>query len=122
MLVPHVHLKGKSREAIKLYVKAFGATVAMLLPAPGQEDLISHAEIVIHGQRLMINDFGGFEGGAKSDGYQLVVIFDDEECLKAAYSALEEGSTTVYPMGTTDYSACVVRFVDRFGVRWAFMV
>ena len=42
------------------------------------------------------------------------------QCREAirAYAALEAGSTAIYPIGATPYSACRVVFVDRFGIRW----
>jgi PhnB protein len=122
MLATHVYFNGQCKEAIELYVKAFNATIKMFIPNPEQDGLVIHAEILIHNQLLMLNDFGENDGFSKSGGYQLVVSFDNEDDLKDAYSVMKDGSTTISPMRATDYSACLVRFVDKFDVRWAFCV
>lgn len=121
MLVTHIYFNGQCKEAIDLYVKAFNATVKTIMKNP-ENDLVIHAEILIHDQLLMLNDFGDNDGISKSGGYQLAVRFDNENDLKAAYSVLEDGSITISPMQATDYSACVVRFGDKFDARWAFWV
>lgn len=124
MLVTHIYLNGQCREAIELYVHAFKGTINTIIEGSGidQQNLIIHAEICIHNQRLMLNDFGDNDGFSKSGGYQLCVNFDNEDELKDVYSIMKDGSITIFPMQKTDYSICVVRFVDKFDVRWAFMV
>lgn len=122
MLVTQIHFNGQCREAIEIYVKAFNATIRTIMQNPENESLVIHAEIFIHNQLLMLNDFGDNEGFSKSGGYHLSVSFDSEEELKKAYSVLKEGSTTITPMRVTDYSKCVIRFVDKFDVGWGFWV
>ena len=122
MLVTQIHLNGQCREAIEIYVKAFNATIRTIMQNPENESLVIHAELFIHNQLLMLNDFGDNEGFSKAGGYHLSVSFDSEEELKKAYSVLKEGSTTITPMRATDYSKCVIRFVDKFDVGWGFWV
>lgn len=120
MLVTHIYLKGQCKEAIDLYVKAFNATIETIIHDTEQEELIIHAEILIHNQLLMLNDNN--DGLSESSGYQLSVRFDSENELKSAYSVFKDDSNVILPMQATDYSSCVVRFVDKFDVRWAFWV
>ena len=122
MLATHIYFNGQCKEAIELYVKAFNATIKSIVQNPEQCDLVIHAEILIQDQLLMLNDFGDNDGYSKSGGYQLAVSFKHEADLKNAYSILKEGSITISPLSSTDYSVCVVRFVDKFGVRWGFWV
>jgi PhnB protein len=122
MLVTHLYFNGECKEAIELYKKAFNATIKTIMLKPEQDDLVVHAEILIHNQLLMVNDFGDNDGYSKSGGYQLAVSFSNEYDLKDAYSVLKDGSTTISHMQATDYSVCVVRFIDKFNVRWAFWV
>lgn len=122
MLVTHIYFNGQCKEAIEFYVKAFNATIKSIIQNPEQCNLVIHAEILIHDQLLMLNDFGDNDGYSKSGGYQLAVSFKNEDDLKNTYSILKEGSTTISPLSSTDYSVCVVRFVDKFDVRWAFWV
>ena len=121
MLITHIYLNGHCREAIQLYQKAFGATVQTIIEYPDSKQII-HAEIEIHNTLLMLNDTGGDLDFSRSGGYQLSVQFDREDDLLAAYSVLKEEANILFPMQATDYSICVVRFIDRFDVRWAFWV
>jgi PhnB protein len=122
LLVAQVHFNGQCKEAIELYVKAFNATIETIIQNPVQDDFVIHAEISIHNQPIFLNDIADNVDSFKSGGYQLSVSFDNEDDLKAVYSVLKDGSTTISPMQATDYSVCVVRFVDKFDVRWAFWV
>ena len=117
MLVPHLYFNGKSEEAIAQYVKAFGAEVKVLLRHSEDEPQkgVLHAEIDIHGQRIMLNDN---DLGPPA----LVVIYNNEEELMCTYEILKEGGQVTAEMIETDYSPCVVGFRDRFGIDWAFMV
>ncbi|MGX7183195.1 VOC family protein [Enterococcus pallens] len=121
VLVTHIYFNGECKKAIELYKKAFGATVQTLIE-DAEQSLVVHGEIVIHNELLMVNDFGNNDGISTSGGYQISVQFDDEASLKKAYTVLQEHSITIEPMQPTDYSPCVVRFIDRFDVRWAFWV
>ncbi len=122
MFVTHIYFNGNCKEAIQLYVKAFGATVKIIIQNPEKDNLVEHAEIYIHNQLLMLNDFGNNDGYSRSGGYQLTVSFENEEALKQAYSILEDGSTAISPMQAADYSPCIVRFTDKYDIRWAFWV
>ena len=117
MLVPHLYFNGRSEEAIAQYVKAFDAEVELKIPYPEEENKkgIRHAEILIHGQRIMLND----ENYGTPD---LIVIYDNKEDLMHAYEIMKVGGEVTAPMIETDYSPCVVGLTDRFGVKWGLMV
>ena len=61
MIVPALHFCGNCKEAIALYEKAF-ATKATIVISNSQysdehdDDEIAHSEMVIHGQRILLND------------------------------------------------------------------
>lgn len=124
MFCTHVYFNGNCQEAIEFYKKAFSAKVltVILNPAPGKENEVIHSEIIIHDQKLMMNDFGDNDGITRSSGYQLVVQFQTVEQLEDAYAILSENSITITPKQPTDYSECVVRFIDKFGIHWALWV
>jgi len=124
MLVPHLYLNGKCEEAIAQYVKAFGAEVKVLIRHDENEPEkgIMHAELYIHGQRVMLNDIGANSNDTGRSPVELIVIYDTVEDLKNAYEIMKEGSQAISPMEETFYSPCVIEFRDRFGVPWGFMV
>ena len=121
MLITHIYFNGNCKEAIELYKDALYAEVKTLIE-DSDSGLIIHAEMIIHGELLMLNDFGNTDGISKSGGYQLCLQFENEDELKSAYSKMEFESITINPIQSTDYSPCTVRFEDRFGVNWAFWV
>ncbi len=121
MLTTHIYLNGNCKEAIEMYRSALGATVKTLIEDSNSQ-LVVHAEITIHNELLMVNDFGNNDGISKSGGYQLSVQFKNEDDLKRAYSCMKLESITINSMQPTDYSPCTVRFIDKFDVRWAFWV
>lgn len=121
MLVTHIYFNGNCKEAIEMYKNALSADVKTFME-DSDSGLVAHAELTIHDELLMLNDYGNNDGVSKSGGYQLCIQFDNEDELKKAYSIMEVESITIEPMLPTDYSPCTVRFEDKFGVRWAFWV
>lgn len=121
MLTTHIYLNGNCKEAIEMYKNALDATVKTLFE-DSNSHLIVHAEIVIHDELLILNDFGNNDGISKSGGYQLCVQFDNEAALRKAYATIQNGSVTIEPMQSTEYSPCTIRFIDKFDVRWGFWV
>ncbi|MGL4694810.1 VOC family protein [Enterococcus larvae] len=96
MLATHIYFNGQCKQAIELYKKVFHATVKTLIENP-DHSLVVHAEIIIHDELLMLNDFGNDDGISTSGGYQLSVQFDNEAALQEAYAAIEDGSTPLKP-------------------------
>jgi len=116
-----------------LYEKAFGAETPVKLRysdadprdwdkpmTEAQKRLIYHAEMRIGDQRLFLSDILEFNL-AKGTAVFLTVTFEAAEGVKKAYEVLKEGSTTIYPLTATTYSACLVSFIDKFGVRWGLL-
>lgn len=126
MLVPHFWLGGRCEEAIGVYEKAFDTKADYILynrDFTGNEiDAgIAHAEMRIHGQRVMMNDrFGNNDKAVYS--VQIVLIFETEEELMRCYDMLKDGCAEIDPLQRTSYSPLVTIFIDRFGIQWSFMV
>ena len=122
MLSTLLCMNGKCREAVEFYRQAFDAEVHVVLPNRDNDHLIDHAEIIVHGQLLMLNDFGYNDRELPSNGYMLSVRFDTEVALKRVFSLMREGCKILSPMSQRDYTPCQINFVDRFDVRWGFWV
>jgi uncharacterized glyoxalase superfamily protein PhnB len=133
-IVPMFNSVGQCEEAIDLYKRAFGAKVDCLFryshadkrdwPSPltdEQARKIYHAEIRICGQRVMLSD--DLEQEVKrGTSLSLTVVFESPEQVKAAYEVLKDGGTTIHPIQSRTYSACIGVLVDRFGIGWGLMV
>jgi PhnB protein len=120
----HIYFNGNCREAVELYKKASCVKVITVMANPeiGKENEIIHSEIEIHDQKLMLNDFGDNEGITQASGYQLVIQFQSIDELEEMYSVLSKDGKIISPKQPTDYSECVVRLKDKFGIPWALWV
>ncbi|ASA25848.1 VOC family protein [Paenibacillus donghaensis] len=124
MLVPQLYLNGACSEAIELYKKAFKSEIDSIMydseKEPGK--FVIHAEMHILGTRLMLSDSGGTNESSVDSTMEIVAVFENKEVLREAYQVINDGSETIIPMGPIFFSDCLVSFVDKFGVRWCFMV
>jgi len=124
MLVPQLYLNGACSEAIELYKKTFGSEVDNIMydPQQGPETFVIHAEMHILGTRIMLSDYGGSVGTSTDSTMEIVAIFHNEQSLREAYQIINVESKTITPIGPIFFSPCLVSFIDKFGVRWCFMV
>lgn len=132
-ITPTLNFGGQCREAIKAYAQAFGGTIACLItyrqandPAytprltEAQLDWVYHAELILDGQRIIMSDHADIAFTTCYSNF-LTLMYDTNEQVHRAWAALQEGSTIIYPLEATRYSAARVVFVDRFGIRWGIM-
>jgi len=133
---PILIFAGQASQAIKMYEKAFGAELKekMLYSDANpkdyqcrdeEKDLVFHAQIKIGKQIIMLADdyeasLSG-EAGGKGFLIDLVVQFDSDDQLKAAYEVLAEGATITAPICSTTYCSCCASLIDKFGGRWQLM-
>ena len=135
---PILIFAGQANQAISLYEKAFGAKLKekILFSEANLEDwqckeeekdLVYHAQIKIGKQVLMIADDceaaanGNVETSAKPFFIELVVQFDSDNELKAAYDVLSNGGTITAPLCSQTYCSLTCALVDKFGGRWQLM-
>ncbi len=132
-IVPTLNFSGACRQAIDTYVRAFGGSIACKItyreandPAynsllhEDQMDYIYHAELMLSGQRIILCDHVDLPLTPCYTNF-LTVMMDTQEEVQRAYEVMKDGSTTIYPIAATPFSACRVVFVDRFGIRWGIM-
>ena len=135
---PILIFAGQANDAIELYVKAFGAVVKSKYLASDanpkdwqakeeEKDLVYHSEIKIGRQTIMIADNSDAVGVGKqamsgnSFMIDLLVQFDSDEELKAAYEILSDGATITSPMCSQTYCSLTCALIDKFGGRWQLM-
>ena len=117
MLVPALFFNGRCEEAIEQYKKAFGAEVAVVMPFPEKEKKgVSHSEIYLHGQRMMLSDMGGNE----PPGF--VIVFDNLDQMMESWEIMKEGGEIRFPPQKTEASICEAILKDKFGITWGMMV
>ena len=120
MFVPHLHFCGDCEEAITVYEKAFN-TKADTIIRDDDGDIV-HAEMRIHGLRIMLNNRFGNKDKITDCAIAAVITFNTANELTKCYELLKQGSMTIDPMSKASYTELGVQFLDKFGVQWAFMV
>ncbi len=120
MLIPHLHFGGNCSQAIAIYERAFNSTAG---DYDYHGNTIAHAEMIIHGQIVWLNDaFGNLNKSENCGAVHLVLTFATKDELLSCYELLKGESDTENPFHETSYSQLVGNFLDRFGVLWGFMV
>ena len=125
MIIPHLHFTGNCELAISVYEEAFRTkvhTVVSNRQYGSDEDGIAHAEMLIHGQRVMLNDRFGKNDNDTNIAVNLVVLFPLAKELLDCYEVLKENCIIIDVMQKLAYTELFVQFIDRFGVQWCFMV
>ena len=122
MLIPILHFEGNCADAIDLYEKAFNTKAENY--DYSDDNKIRHAEMIIHGQKVFLNDAKQFISDRFGIDYgaHLILTFNTPEELLACYENLEESENHIVPFAKTSYSRLVGNFVDKVGVLWGFMV
>lgn len=122
MLIPHLHFCGNCAEAIALYEQAFCTKTDVLFLNGNGDGRVGHAEMRIHGVRVMLNDRFGNKDLAPDCAVALIVTFDNSEKLLACYEMLRPGGIVIDQPEKLSYTELGLQFMDRFGVQWGFMV
>jgi PhnB protein len=138
-VVPFLNFAGQAAQAMKLYEKAFGAKVIQKLtyadmnPADTvsevkdeYKEMIGYSEIEIRGEIISLyDDSNAAEKSIVVSGnsclIDLLVHFDSDEELKAAYDILSEGATITAPLYSQTYCSLTCALIDKFGGRWQLM-
>ena len=138
-IVPMMCYAGQANQAIDLYVKALGAevleklTYADMNPADLGGELkdehrgyIGYSEVLIGEQIISLcDDSEAAENRGEMSGnaylVDLLVHFDSDEELKAAYDLLSEGATVTSPPESQTYCSLTCALIDKFGGRWQLM-
>jgi len=140
-VTPILIFAGQASQAIELYRKAFFAEVKVnILYSEANpkdfdfeykdeyKDLVYHAQIMIGKQLIMVaDDYSAvqYDKGDKTPDksflIDLVIEYDSDDDMKAAYEVLSDGATITTPLCSQTYCSLCVALIDRFGGRWQLM-
>jgi len=129
MIIPILHFRGNCGEAIALYEKAFAAKAGSIITnaqfSPDEyagNSEIAHAEMVICGQKIFLNDRFGNKDKSPDVPVRLFVMFKSVDELLSCYEHFKDESTVIDPFEELSYSKLAGNFIDKFGIGWGFMV
>ena len=112
---------GRAEEAVDLYVSAFEnsrvVSVDRFRLDEGQQG-IRHARVELAGREVALMDSPGPHRFSFTPAISLVVEFDGEAELDAAWARLADGATVLMPLQAYDFSPRFGWLQDRFGVTW----
>ena len=114
MLIPHLHFCGNCAEAIALYEKAFNTKTDVLFLNGNGDGSVGHAEMSIHGIRVMLNDRFGNKDKTTDCAIALIVTFESTAKLLACYTVLNPGSIVIDPPKKLSYTELGLQFIDRY--------
>jgi len=132
---PILIFAGQAIQAIDLYKKAFNAEVKVLMrqsdanPEDYQyneehKDFVNHSQLQIGKQIIMIVDDPEMDAKSQEKSpflIDLLVQFDSDEELQAAYGVLSDDATITSPLCSQTYCSLTCALVDKFGGRWQLM-
>lgn len=122
MLIPHLFFSGHCSKALTLYEKAFNTKTEVLFYNGNGDGSIGHAEMHIHGIRVMLNDSFGNKSRAMDCAAAMAITFENSSELLACYEIMKPGGIIIDPPQKLSYTELSLQFMDKFGVRWIFMV
>jgi len=132
---PILIFAGQASQAIELYKNAFNAEVQVLLKQSDanpkdyeykleHKDFIYHSQIKIGEQIIMIADDPEMNVNSQASPpflIDLVVQFDTDEELQAAYDVLAVDATITSPLCSQTYCSLTCALIDKYGARWQLM-
>ena len=133
---PCLSFQGQCNEAIELYREAFGAKVrekVLFSEASAADfqcksearDFVYYSEITIGNRRISLADDStgvvNEKPQGKSHQVSLLMEFESDDILHAAYKILSDGATILTPMCSTTYCTAYVVVEDKFGICWQLM-
>lgn len=116
-VTPYVSIDGALR-AVEFYEGAFGAEVAVAIPADAQGRTM-HAHLYINGGSVMLSDFFPEHGHAKvaPQGFTLTLVVADVDAWWNR--AVNAGCTITTPLAKMFWGARYGQLRDPFGIAWA---
>jgi uncharacterized glyoxalase superfamily protein PhnB len=121
-LIPVLTVRGGG-DAIDWYKKLFGATERFRMPFPNDSQKIAHAEIVIFGRVLMLNEENPQWGTQSPLSIQgapptsVMIYVPDVDALFARAQSL--GAKPLMPPADMFWGDRFGKFIDPFGHQWA---
>ncbi len=119
-LTPHIGIPdGRAAEAIDFYVKAFGATELLRMPADDGKRLL-HAHLRINeGSLMMADDFPEYRGRPMGDPAGVSMHLQVDDADRWFQRAVDAGATVSMPLADMFWGDRYGQVKDPFGHSWS---
>lgn len=128
-VIPYINFYGNCEEALKFYKTIFKADVELqrYSDMPPSEDFpvadedkekIMHASMSLKGHLIYLSD-NLMSPAVEQSRVTVMVEFDSEAEIDAAFAALAEGGTITMPLENQFWGAKFGSVTDKFGIYWA---
>ena len=122
-ITPFLMFEGKAEEAMSFYVSLFpGSHVERLErfgpEAADAEGKVSHAVLMLNGQRLRAFDSPVHHDFTFTPSISLFVDCESEEEIDRLFTALSEGGQVMMELAEYPFARKFAWTADRFGVSW----
>lgn len=123
-ILPHILIGGNCKDAIDLYIHAFGARVERIITfgdvgfgPESEKDLIMNAQIDIQGHKFQLADH---KPETISGGNQIyfTIFVNTENEVREIYNRVGKGGKVVMEPKKTYFSDCHCAVIDKFGIMW----
>lgn len=123
---------GNCREAAEFYTAVFKAdkpeimTFAESPQSPDYvlseeaKDLVLYTRLNINGSNIMFSDTFPGSPFVEGNSISLAFVSKDEEMVKSAFNALQEGGKVSMDLQETFWRKCCGSLRDKFGIEWKF--
>jgi PhnB protein len=127
MLDSYLFFDGQCADAMRFYERTLGGCMETFMTyaqspqpnqcAPGEEDRIMHACLVIDGRMLMASDAPAGMHKPMA-GFSLSLNYPEPRDAERVFHALAEGGTVSMPLAPTFWAETFGMLTDRFGTPW----
>ncbi|MHC5065480.1 MAG: VOC family protein [Planctomycetota bacterium] len=114
---------GKAQEAMDFYIDLFDDGEILFIEhygeaVPGPEDMVYQAVFRVAGQEVRVTDSPIPHAFDFTPSWSFFVDCTSEEEIEELVAALQEGGTTMMPLGEYEWSRKFAWVQDRFGISW----
>ncbi|OCA81569.1 hypothetical protein A8F94_22115 [Bacillus sp. FJAT-27225] len=125
-ITPYLSFNGNARSALEKYKDIFGGELEGLQTygeadyptPPGADDLLIHGRLRKGDLVIMVSDTAGGREVTVGSNVSLVLEFESEDAIRAAYEKLSENGIVYMELQNTFWGATYGKVRDEFGITW----
>lgn len=123
----YIAFDGNCREAMNFYKECFGGELSFQTVGDGpmvdrmpatMKDSIMHSELSAGKWKILASDLAAESGLVRGNALSMMLTFDNEPEIRAAFDKLAVGSKASRALEATFWGALFGSVTDKYGVQW----